>query len=100
LELVNAGLGYRVLRVVHITAGQTFNVGLRSPMGSLSINALPWAEVSINGQRAGETPIANLSLPIGNHEVLFRHPEFGEQRRTVTVGVQGPVRLGVDMKTP
>ena len=100
LELVNAALGYRVNRSVQVAAGQTATLGLKPPMGTLSINALPWAEVWIDGQRAGETPIGNLSIAIGNHEVLFRHPEFGERRRTVTVGAQGPARIGVDMKTP
>ena len=100
LELVNAGLDYRVFRTVEITAGQTTSVGLKPPMGTLAVNALPWAEVWIDGQRAGETPIGNLSIAIGDHEVLFRHPELGEQRRIVTVGALGPARVGVDMKKP
>jgi hypothetical protein len=100
LELVNAGLNYRVTRNVTIAGGQTASFTLIPPRGTLSVNALPWAEVWIDGQRAGETPIGNYSLPIGTHELLFRHPELGEQRKTVTVGAQGPVRVGVDMKKP
>lgn len=100
LELVNAGLGYRVTRNVTIAGGQTASFTIVPPRGTLSVNALPWAEVWIDGQRAGETPIGNYSLPIGTHELLFRHPELGEQRKTVTVGAQGPVRVGVDMKKP
>ena len=98
LELVNAELGYRLTRSVQITAGQTASVGLKPPLGAISINALPWAEVWIDGQRAGETPIGNFSTPIGRHELLFRHPELGEQRRTVTVGVTSPLRVSVDMR--
>ena len=98
LELVNPSLGYRVSRSVQIGPGQTTSVTLRPPMGTLSVNALPWAEVWIDGQRAGETPIGNFSIAIGNHELLFRHPELGEQRRSVTVGAIGPVRVGVDMR--
>ena len=98
LELVNAELGYRLTRSVQITAGQTASVGLKLPLGAVSINALPWAEVWIDGQRAGETPIGNFSAPIGRHELLFRHPELGEQRRTVTVGVTAPLRISVDMR--
>ena len=98
LELVNAELGYRLTRSVQITAGQTAAVGLKPPLGAISINALPWAEVWIDGQRAGETPIGNFSTPIGRHELLFRHPELGEQRRTVTVGVTSPLRISVDMR--
>jgi hypothetical protein len=100
LELVNAGLNYRVTRNVTIAGGQTATVTIVPPPGTLSVNATPWAEVWIDGQRAGETPIGNYSIPIGTHELLFRHPELGEQRKTVTIGAQGPVRVGVDMKKP
>ena len=100
LELVNASLDYRVTRNVTISAGQTATFTVIPPRGTLSVNATPWAEVWIDGQRAGETPIGNYSIPIGTHELLFRHPELGEQRKTVTIGAQGPVRVGVDMKKP
>jgi hypothetical protein len=98
LELTNAELGYRVTRTVQVVAGQTSSITLKAPQGTLSINALPWAEVWVDGKPAGETPIANLSLAIGNHELLFRHPELGEQRKTVTVGALAPVRVGVDLR--
>jgi hypothetical protein len=98
LELVNSELGYRVTRSVQITAGQTASIGLKPPMSAISINAIPWAEVWIDGQRAGETPIGNLAIAVGRHELLFSHPEFGEQRRTVTVGVTTPPRVSVDMR--
>jgi len=100
LELVNTGLNYRVTRTVTIAGGQTAAFTIIPPRGTLSVNATPWAEVWIDGQRAGETPIGNYSIPIGTHELLFRHPELGEQRKTVTIGAQGPVRVGVDMKKP
>jgi hypothetical protein len=100
LELVNASLGFRSTRSITIAAGQTASVAVTLPRGTLSVNALPWAEVWIDGARIGETPIGNYSIPIGNHEVLFRHPELGEQRKTVTIDAKGPVRIGVDMKKP
>ena len=98
LELTNAALGYRVTRTVQVVAGQTLSITLKPPLGTLSINALPWAEVWVDGKAAGETRIGNLSLPIGDHELLFRHPELGEQRKTVTVGALAPVRVGVDLR--
>ena len=100
LELVNSALGYRATRTVTVAAGQTATFSVIPPRGTLSINALPWAEVWIDGARVGETPIGNYSIPIGTHELLFRHPELGEQRKTVAVSAQGPVRIGVDMKKP
>ena len=68
------------------------------PMGSIAINAIPWAEVWVDGDKAGDTPIGNLSVTIGKHEVTFRHPEFGEAHQTVTVTLSGPARLSVDLR--
>jgi serine/threonine-protein kinase len=66
--------------------------------GSLSINARPWADIWIDGQSAGQTPIANLQLTLGTHEVLFRHPQLGERRRTVQVSNVAPTRISVDLR--
>ena len=63
----------------------------------MNLNATPWAEVFIDGQRAGETPIGNLSVPIGPHEIVFRHPQFGE-KEAVSVTLAAPVRVSIDMK--
>ena len=98
LELANTALGYRVSRMVQVSAGQTTAIAVKLPQGTLNINALPWAEVWVDGQPAGETPIGNLAVTIGNHELLFRHPELGEQRKSVAVGALAPLRVGVDLR--
>ena len=98
LELVNAQLGYRVRRVVDVRAGRVTAVELAPPNGLMSINASPWAEVWIDGKPAGETPLANLSVSLGEHEVLFRHPQLGEQRRTALVRVDGVTRVSVSFQ--
>ena len=46
----------------------------------------------------GETPLGNLPVTIGPHEVIFRHPQFGEKRQAVSVTLNAPVRVTVDMK--
>jgi len=68
------------------------------PMGTINLNAAPWAEVWIDGRRVGETPIGNLSVSIGPHEVVFKHPQLGEKRHAISVTLDAPVRLSVDMK--
>jgi hypothetical protein len=98
LQLVNETLGYRVSRTVQVAAGRVTPMRVDPPKGTLALNAAPWAEVWVNGDRIGDTPIGNVSLPIGNHDVLFRHPDLGEQRHTVTVTMNGPARLSVDMR--
>ena len=98
LVFVNQALGYRAKRTVNIAAGRVTNFSLELPNGSVNLNAAPWAEVFIDGQRVGETPIGNLAVPIGAHEIVFRHPQFGERRHAVSVTAGVPVRISVEMK--
>ncbi len=54
--------------------------------GLLSLDALPWAEVFLDGRRIGETPLGPLTLPPGEVRVLLRSPTTNRQVvRTVTV---------------
>jgi hypothetical protein len=98
LDLVNDALGYRASRSVQVAPGKVANVAVKLPMGSVAINAIPWAEVFIDGNRVGETPIGNQPAAIGNHEIVFRNPELGEKTQTVTVTLTAPARLSVDMR--
>jgi hypothetical protein len=97
LELVNAELEFRRSVTVQVGAGTTVTSGVDLPNGSLSLNALPWADVTIDGRPVGTTPLGNLSVPIGTYEVVWRHPQLGERRRTVKVPATTPVRVGVDL---
>jgi len=98
LEMVNEALGYRSTKTVEVAAGQVATVRPDWPKGSMALNALPWAEVSIDGERVGETPIGSVSVPIGAHEIVFRHPDLGEQRHAATVTLNSPARLSVDLR--
>ncbi len=98
IELVNATVGYRATRTIQVPAGKVTPIKVEWPKGTIAINALPWAEVWIDGERIGETPIGNLSLAIGPHEILFRHPELGEQRYASTVTLSAPTRVSVDLR--
>jgi len=98
LDIVNESLGFRATRVVTVSPGQVSALRLEWPKGSMALNAQPWADVWIDGERVGETPIGNVAVPIGPHEVVFRHPQLGEQvvRATVTAGES--TRVSVDMR--
>ena len=98
LDLSNEALGYQTKRSVRIEAGKTAALKVEPPKGTLSINAQPWAEVWVDGQRIGETPIGKLPQTIGTHDIVLRHPELGEKREAVTVTLGKPARLGVDMR--
>ena len=98
IELVNDTLGYRGTRTVQVPPGRVASFAIELPKGTIALNAIPWAEVWIDGDRVGETPIGNLSIPIGPHEVMFRNPELGEQRHAITVTAAAPARLSVDLR--
>jgi hypothetical protein len=98
LEFVNQALSYRQSRVVQVVAGKVVPIVLDLPQGTVNLNAAPWAEVWMDGRKIGETPIGNLSVAIGPHEVVFRHPEFGEKKHAISVTTAAPVRLSVSMK--
>jgi serine/threonine-protein kinase len=91
--LVNETLGFRLSQTVTVKGGQMTSLNISVPNGRVSINAVPWAEVTIDGTPAGQTPLANLSLPIGTHEVVFRHPQLGERKQTIVVKVDGLTRV-------
>jgi hypothetical protein len=97
-ELVNAAAQFRTIVSVDVQAGQTSSHTVAAPNGSLSVNALPWAEVFIDGRSVGTTPLANLQIVIGSHELVWRHPELGERRRTIVVTAQEPVRVGLNFE--
>ena len=93
IELVNEATGFRLRQTVNVKAGQMSTLNIALPTAKVSVNAVPWAEVEINGKAHGETPLANLSLPIGTHEFTFRHPQLGVRKQTVVVKVDGLTRI-------
>jgi hypothetical protein len=97
IEIVNETLGFRETRRVDVEPARDAIVTVHLPYGAVDLNATPWAEVWLDGARIGETPIGSLSLPIGPHEFVFRHPEFGERRYAIALTAGEPVRLSVDM---
>lgn len=98
IDMVNDAVGFRTTRSVTVLASNVSTLKVDLPKGSISLNAQPWAEVFIDGNRIGETPIGNVQLALGQHEVVFRHPELGEQRFTPTITLNAPVRLSADFR--
>ncbi len=96
LDLVNETLDLRVSRSVTIEPNKSAKVSVAVPSGTLSVNAAPWAEVFVDGHSVGVTPLGALSLTVGSHEIVWRHPQLGERRRTVVVGAQAPARVTMD----
>jgi hypothetical protein len=98
LEFVADSLGFRQSLQVSISAGRAAPVSLTIPRVAMNINALPWAEVFIDGARIGDTPLANVMQTIGDHEIVFRHPQLGEKRQVTRVSARDSLRVSVDMR--
>ena len=98
LDLLNTALGYRVRQTVTIRAGVLAPLTITPPMGRLSINADPWAQVLIDDKPIGDTPVANVSVSLGEHQVTFRHPQLGERRETVVVRADVPTRVSTSFR--
>jgi hypothetical protein len=98
LDLVNDTLGFHSRETVTVKPGELTSRTVAVPNGRISVNAMPWADVLVDGNPAGQTPLANLSLPIGEHQITFRHPQLGEQRQTAVVKSEGVTRISVNMQ--
>jgi hypothetical protein len=95
--LTNRSLGYQEARRIEVTAGKTTAIRVDPPKAAISVNARPWAEIVLDGTSVGQTPIANLLVAVGSHEMVFRHPQLAERKQTVVVTAKGPNRIAADL---
>jgi serine/threonine protein kinase len=65
--------------------------------GFLLVVVSPWADVTVDGEPVGQTPLSRLSLAPGPHTVRLTHPEFQPYPRKVTVRSGETTRLAVDL---
>jgi hypothetical protein len=98
LVLRNDAVGYEEAIVVQVDAGAMTRVRPAVPDGVLQVNAQPWANVFVDGQPVGETPLGTLRVALGSHEVRFEHPTLGQQVRQVVISARTPARISVDLR--
>jgi hypothetical protein len=100
LDFVNTRLGFRERRVIEVNPGATTAVNITTAVGIVQITAPAGADVLVDGVLFGDTPLRELRLPIGLHEIVLRHPELGEQRVSITVGASAPTEVVIDFPKP
>jgi hypothetical protein len=93
IELVNEKVGYRETHSIDITAGYTAKLDVRPPDALVHLTADAQVAVTVGGRPMGLTPLRNLPLPLGEHEIVFSSPGRGELRYTVVVSLSAPNRL-------
>ena len=97
VTLRNDAVGYSAPRTVDVTPGGVARINVVPPQVRVNINARPWADVTIDGTAAGQTPLSNVALSIGPHQVTFKHPQLGERTERFVVTTKGANRFAVDL---
>ncbi|HZS40756.1 MAG TPA: serine/threonine-protein kinase [Polyangia bacterium] len=66
--------------------------------GTLTLGAIPWAHVTVDGEKKRDTPIVGLSLPAGAHQVWLQCPATGREiKLTVNIDPDAEVKRVVDL---
>ncbi len=65
--------------------------------GYLQIVVVPWADVFIDGNHVGQTPLERLNVPVGKHTVRLEHPQLGEQVKEIEIRSQEAILLRLEM---
>jgi hypothetical protein len=99
LRLINRTLAYDAVRQVDLVPGEVTNLTVAPPPSTVTVTATEAADVWLDGARVGETPLNDLSVPLGTHELVIKRTAGGERRMTVTVTVN-PFTLHVDFSKP
>lgn len=99
LTLTNRELGYKAVKEVEVEPGEVRSLTVE-PRGEASFNAIPWAEVWMDGKKLGDTPLGSMRVPLGMREFVFKHPQYGERRVTAPIRADQPSAIGVDFTRP
>jgi hypothetical protein len=95
LTLTNRELGYTATQEVEIEPGEVKTVNIE-PRGTVNLNAIPWAEVWLDGQKLGDTPLAGTAVALGLREFVFKNPQFPERKVGATIKATANAPVVVD----
>jgi hypothetical protein len=85
VTLVSEHYNYRESKTFEIQPGVATPHTVTLPTGTVHVSAPPGTEVWVEGEPVGQAPLGELQVPIGTREIVARHAEFGERRKTVEV---------------
>ncbi|MFO0724800.1 MAG: serine/threonine-protein kinase [Myxococcota bacterium] len=85
LTLSNAKLGIMKIVSIEVKKDQLTTQTVAIGKSVLKVNSRPWADVFVDGQSVGKTPVQR---PVyeGRHEVKLVNPESGERIQIIEVG--------------
>jgi serine/threonine-protein kinase len=65
--------------------------------GTVRIRVLPWADVEVDGELRGTTPLRPLTLRAGAHVLRFSHPDFRPLIKRITLRGDETLSVEVDL---
>lgn len=99
LVLTNPGFVGVIRDTIRIEPGEAYSASYSfHRTGSLRILITPWADVYVDGQHVGQTPMDELQIPAGRHTVFLRHPSLGEKKEDIEVRPNESIVLKVEMQ--
>jgi serine/threonine-protein kinase len=67
--------------------------------GTVTIQAVPWCNVSIDGRAVGETPVVNHTLQSGRHTITCTNPELDVTRtRSIEITPGDTARVRIELQ--
>ncbi|MBI2896668.1 MAG: serine/threonine protein kinase [Deltaproteobacteria bacterium] len=84
---------------IRVADGQPFSTTIAIPRGTLKVNVLPWANVTVNGRPLGQTPIPPRPVFAGRYSVRIENPTLNRsETQIVTVPPNGAGVLARDWR--
>lgn len=65
-------------------------------IGYLAADAVPWADVLVDGARVDRTPFSKYPLPVGKHRVTFRAPDGRTELKAIDITEGATTSLRVE----
>lgn len=65
-------------------------------IGYLAADAVPWADVLVDGARVDRTPFSKYPLPVGKHQVTFRAPDGRTELKSIAITEGATTSLRVE----
>jgi hypothetical protein len=95
VELASERFNFRETRSIKIEPGQVASYSVTLPVTPLHVDAPDGVEVSIDGQPAGVTPLGDVSVQVGTHEITGRGTNTGERRKSIEAKVGEPAEASL-----
>ena len=74
-----------------------FPVVPKPKVGTLVVDAVPWARVYLNGEYIGLTPSKINEIPAGSYRLVLENPDYPKKSRVIIIEADQTTRIKVDL---